>query len=306
MPPSTEGFDAQRFVLAYGIPYNTADFGRGGWVNVHCPFCAEGDSKFKLGINPQGYGHCWRCGGHHLDDILRKLLGVNRRRIPEIRQEFKGHGHFLPEDKIFEAPASLTPPGEALQKIHKDYLRGRGFDPDWLELEYGLLGTGKDCDWNGKYYGNRVIIPIRDSSGRTCSFQGRDITGESKMRYKGCPIELSPLHYKRTLYGTQGARPDMVVVVEGIFHQWRLGRGSVATYGTDLTRFQIQLLAKWPRILFAYDSEEEAQGKALKYARELAAMGRQVEVLDLELGEQDIGDLSEGEAGHLRAELGLS
>lgn len=301
----SEGFDAQRFVLAYGVPYATTDFGRGGWVNVNCPFCREGDSKFKLGINPQGYGHCWRCGGHSLEQIICKLAGVKLRRVPEIRAEFKGSGAFLPESVIFEAPSSLTPPGGELGTAHREYLKGRDFDPDWLSLEYGLLGTEKDCTWNQKYFGNRIIIPIRDSTGRICSFQGRDITGESKMRYKGCPIEFSPLHYKRTLYGTEQARSDMVVVVEGIFHKWRLGRGAVATYGTDLTQYQVQLLSRWPRIFFAYDSEEEAQGKAMKYARELAAMGRQVEVLDLELGDRDIGDLTDSEAADLRRDLGL-
>lgn len=299
------GFDAQRLCLTYGIPYSMTDAGRGGWLNVCCPFCPEGDSKFKLGINPKGYGHCWRCGGHDLEEILCKLLGIRRRRALELRNEFRGSGRFLDESKLLEAPATVVPPGAPLGAAHKEYLRGRGFDPDWLAVEYGLLGTAPDEEWQGKFFGNRVIIPIRDSGGKVCSFQGRDITGESKLRYKGCPIELSPLHYKRTLYGVEFARAGFVVVVEGIFDQWRLGRGSVATYGTDLTRHQIALLAKFQRLLFAFDSEPKAQEKAMKYARELAAMGREVGVVDLELGERDLGDLSEAEAAAVRIDLGL-
>ena len=299
------GFDSQRFCLTYGIPYSLTDSGRGGWLNVSCPFCVGGDNKYKLGISPKGYGNCWRCGGHDLEEILCKLLGVRRRRALEIRNEFRGSGQFLDESKVLEAPATVTPPGTALAKAHRDYLAGRGFNPDWLAVEYGLLGTAPDEEWEGKFFGNRVIIPIRDSFGKVCSFQGRDITGESKLRYKGCPIELSPLHYKRTLYGVEFVRSGFVVVVEGIFDQWRLGRGSVATYGTDLTRHQIALLAKFPRVVFAFDSETDAQKKAMKHARELAALGRSVDVVDLELGDRDLGDLSEAEAAVVRVDLGL-
>lgn len=298
-------FDSQRFCLAFGIHYTMVDSGRGGWLNINCPFCAGGDDKYKLGINPKGYSNCWRCGPHDLEALVCKLLGINRRRAKEVLAEFEGTGVFLPASALV-APEKVTPPGTRLGASHKAYLAGRGFDPDWLELEYGLLGTEPREMWEGKFFGGRIIIPIHDRLGRLVSFQGRDITGESQLRYKGCPIELSPVHYKRTLYGHGQTRPDMVVVVEGIFGQWRLGRGSVATYGTDITRHQLRLLSEWPRILFAYDSEPEAQRKAEKHAKELVAMGREAEVIDLELGpDRDIGDLSAEEVAPIRAALEL-
>ena len=193
-------------------------------MNINCPFCREGDQKFKLGINPEGYANCWRCGPHDLDSLVCQLLHIRRNRAKEIIAEFQGSGRFLAPDEM-ALPLSVAPPGEALKPIHREYLQGRGFDPEWLELEYKLLGTSAREEWEGRHFGSRIIIPIHDRHGRLVSFQGRDITGESKLRYKGCPIELSPLHYKRTLYGHAQARSGRVVVVEGIFGQWRLGRG---------------------------------------------------------------------------------
>lgn len=298
------GFDVQRFVVSYGIPHTEVDSGRRGWLNISCPFCPEGDTKFKLGLNPKGYTNCWRCGPHDLQGMICKLLGVKRQRADLIIAEFEGSGAFLKEDELVP-PKTLALPGDKMKPHHRDYLAGRGFDPDWLELEYGLLGTSAREEWEGKFFGGRIIIPIYDRYDRLVSFQGRDITRESEMRYKGCPIALSPLHYKRTLYGQKFTKPGMVVPVEGIFDQWRLGRGSVCTFGTDITKHQLLLLSEWPQILFAYDSEPEAQGKAEKHARELAALGRSVEVVDLELGDRDLGDLSELEASRIRVELGL-
>ena len=97
----------------------------------------------------------------------------------------------------------------------------------------------------------------------------------------------------------------MVVVVEGVLDQWKLGRGSVATFGTSLTIHQIRLLGGYRRVLFCFDSEDTAQAKAARWAREVAALGVSVEVVDLELGARDCGDLSDSEAAAVRRELGL-
>ena len=118
-------------------------------------------------------------------------------------------------------------------------------------------------------------------------------------------MDKVPVHHKHLLYGARHARQDLVVVVEGVVDQWKMGRGSVATFGTTLTVHQVRELAKHRRILFCFDSEPEAQAKATKYARELAALGREAEVVDLELGNRDPGDLDSSEIGAIRRELGL-
>jgi DNA primase len=194
-------------------------------------------------------------------------------------------------------------------------LEHRGFDPDWIALEHGVKAAGPKClwegegatsDWKGSWFSNRLIVPIRDKSGQVVNFQGRSILKDEMVRWKGPPVDRVPVHQKTLLYGHHACTGDTVAVVEGICDQWRLGRGSVATFGTSLTVQQLRLLGGFRRVLFLFDSEPEAQARARRYAADLAALGRSVSVVDLELsGKRDMADLSEEEARAVRRELGI-
>ena len=193
---------------------------------------------------------------------------------------------------------------------HKRYLRKRGLDPDRLVNLYGITGTGPADTWEGLDYRLRVIIPIKDINGRTVSFQGRDITGQQELRYKGCPVEKSAVHYKHIVYGSDVAREfNSIVVVEGIFDAWKLGPGAVATFGTSLTPEQIWYLSQWPRVTFLFDPEPEAQRHAQEYAQELALQGTEVFVASADFGRtpsgeiRDPGDLTQDEARKVMIEL---
>jgi DNA primase len=84
-----------------------------------------------------------------------------------------------------------------------------------------------------------------------------------------------------------------------------MGDGFVATLGTAVTPAQVRLLGqRFKKVTFLFDPEPEAQGKARKVGAQLAAMGTEVELIDLELP-RDPGDLSPRKAAYLRQELGL-
>ena len=300
-------FDITSFLDDHGIAWTDRDAGRGEWVNINCPFCREGDLKFKGGIHPSGYYNCWRCGPKSLEDLVIELLSVSFKRAKEIIGTYQRESFIFRRvaDRII--PPRVDLPGGPLQAIHQDYLWDRDFDPFWAEEIYGVTGTSQWEKWHKLFYGDRLIIPIRDPAKRVISFQGRDVSGTSEIRYKGCPVDLSIEHYKQTLYGSELARKDMVVAVEGIFDQWRLGPGSVGTFGTSLSEAQVAQLAEWPVVLFAFDSEPEAQAKAKRYATQIAAFGRTVEVVDLEFTDgKDLADLSPREVADVRRALGLA
>lgn len=313
--PVSRPLNALALLQDHGVQVDTSGAGRKGWVNVCCPWPHNGggvDVDYKGGFNPSGYYHCWICGGHDLRATLSKLLGQSSRAVEKLQERYAGG---LPQASA-PRPESLvqevTPPGEALSPAHRGYLERRGFDPDWLVHEYGLLGTGPGTWWKpesvrgkGSNFSHRIIIPVRDRFGRLVSFQGRDVTGTDSLRYKAPKLEWVPEDYKRLLYGQDKARSDLVVVLEGVVDQWRIGRGSVCTFGTAVTDSQIRLLRGYTRVLWCFDSEPDAQSKAKKAAGLLASCGVESEVLDLELGDRDAGDLTEAEAGELRRELGL-
>lgn len=250
-------------------------------------------------------------------DVVRRLLGVPRDEAEKVYAEYSGATGIRaglnrkgPRESDIVKPTKIYPPGEALSTYHRRYLSDRGFDPDRLEQMYGLTGTGPNESWEGSDFRLRIIIPIHDHRGRLVSFQGRDITGKQELRYKACPVAKAIMNYKDTLYGAHHAWGlSRIVAVEGVFDQWRMGDGFVSTFGTSLTDAQIAVLAQWPEIIFLFDPEKEAQARALEYAKTLASLGRQVELVEADFGldangdPRDAGDLSEEEARELRMEL---
>lgn len=311
MPDTT--FAAGRFLADYGIEQGTPSR---DYLNCACPFCGgSSTSPHPLGIHKsKGFASCWRCSSHPLRLVVQKLTGCKPSEVQDILDAY-AYAPTMEQRHTASLVPHCNPPGEPLTKPYKDYLAARGFDPDWIALEHGVLAAGPRChwdaglplseDWKGQWFSDRLIIPIHDHRGQVVNFQGRTIRSDELIRYKGARVDKVPLHHKHTLYGEHRARRDLVVVVEGVMDQWKLGRGSVATFGTSLTVFQVLRLSRFRRVLFAFDSEPEAQAKAMRWAKEVAALGTKAEVVDLELGGKDAGDLSDAEAGAVRRELGL-
>jgi len=304
-------FDALRFFRDNGIPYYSSGKNvREGWVHCKCPYCD--DRSNHLGINPQnGSVACWRCKAGSLVRTISKLLHLSVEDSEKLLEQYSdGITKSKEEDKeIVFRPGPMTLPGKKMESCHRRYLKRRGFDDLYLEEKYGLLGTGPMEKWEGVDAGYRIIIPIYDRYGTLVTWQGRDYTGQSELRYKGCPIEKGKQSIKHTLYGAQFCSSDRVYVLEGVFDLWRMGDGFVCTYGTSLEPRQLRLLSEWKEVVFVFDPEPEAQGKALGYAKELASVGVKASVVEADFGvneqgePRDCGDLSEKEAQELRLDL---
>ena len=240
-------------------------------------------------------------------------------RIPTdtARELIRKYSHGVSQSKFVERSSasnvkSITLPGKPICEPHCKYLQGRGFDPKELEFYHGILGTTDIGYWQGIDFRYRIIIPVYDVNGNLCTFQGRDYTGIQDLRYKCCPVEKAVTHHKHLLYGAELARNrSRIVVVEGVFDQWRLGPGAVATFGTSLTREQVNLLTLWEEVFFLFDPEPEAQQHARDYAKDIASCGRYVEVCAAEFGvdkngnPRDPGDLTPDEARGVMKELGV-
>ena len=116
--------------------------------------------------------------------------------------------------------------------------------------------------------------------------------------------EKSLVDPKSVLFNIDNCRGDTVVFVEGAFDVMRFGDGACCSFGTTVTESQLHALAKYNRVIVAFDADAVLKGQ--KVAQKLSAMGvKEVFNLDLELGERDMGDLTETEVAVLRKELGL-
>jgi len=187
-----------QFLQDYGIPYWTEGKNiSAGWIGIRCPFC--NDHSNHLGYNlDENYFLCWRCGSHPVTDTISKLLGISAK---ETKRILTGYNTvtILPEVKIrkksFKYPSGIM----SLQTNHKKYLENRNFDPEYLEKEWNLFGTGPLSKLDNINYKYRIIIPfIWDK--KVVSFDSRDITGK-QIRYLACPAERELIPHKNILYG---------------------------------------------------------------------------------------------------------
>lgn len=297
-------FNCRRFYEDNGIDYvdgdSQAKHSRSGWVNKECPFCT-GNPGNHLGFNEtSGYFKCWRCGFHPIEEVIKTLVNVSWSRAKEIKRNYGGKvGRTKPvfAPKTKDIQVALPEGAGPLKKAHKRYLRERYFDPKVLEEIWSLLGTT-----NKGAYKNRIIAPIFYKD-ELVSYQGRDITGISDLRYKACKKENEKILHQEVLYGYDLTDKKNVVVVEGITDAWRLGPGAVSTFGLGVSAGQLKLLSKFTNIFVIRDfSDPQAYKEASQLSSELSLLGCNTELIWIEEG-TDPADLSQQEANWLMREL---
>jgi hypothetical protein len=212
------------------------------------------------------------------------------------------------KDKEAQVRVNLSlykrPPGvDSMATNHRHYLEGRGFDPDQIEREWGVMGTGpmSYLDWID--YRFRLFIPVRWND-EEVSFQTRDVTGKSDRKYIACPTEREIKHHKYVLYGRQECWGETGIVVEGVTDVWRLGPRACATFGIQYTAEQVAVIARaFRRVAIVFDSERQAQAQARKLAAQLRLwLETPPIVVDLGAG-VDPGSMKQDDADHLVREL---
>ena len=190
----------------------------------------------------------------------------------------------------------------------RDALRRTGIKESMLEAS-GLVRRGKQ----GKLYAffrNRLMVPIRDTSGNIVAFGGRDLgTDGQTAKYINTPENR--LYQKgRVLYGLYEARDAMrqerqAILVEGYFDLMRCFDSGienvVASCGTALTADQAKLIRRYvPEVIVVFDGDAAGIRAALRGVGILTAAGLTVRALVLPAG-QDPDDFvrSEGRGAFL-------
>lgn len=228
-----------------------------GWVGMDCPRCSPGTGRFRLGYRldrASGWCSCWSCGPVHLAWALACLSHKQRRDVEGMLLEHRISGG-APAEK---PQGKLVLPGNRgpLRKAHRDYLEGRGFDPDELVDLWGLEGIGTD-----HRYPWSIFIPA-SLDFQTVSWTTRALCpGSSGRRYKSAAQGEQKVPLKHLLYGEDMAR-NAVIVVEGPADAWAIGPGAVAICGLPVTTEQIAKILRYPLRVVAFDAEDAAQRAA--------------------------------------------
>lgn len=278
-----------------------------GWVQVFCPYHGNGDRGYKGGLNIEGgFYHCWACGGSDVKKVLSDILELSYKEVESVLEQYSTDVSIRRKLNVKKKTVNkINIPMEGLLDMRcHNYLLKRNFDPDYLQSKYKLCGATLTGEWAG-----RLIIPIIYNN-KIVSFQGRSILSKKRckelniLRYKTLSKERSIIYPKHILYGLDTCKGKSIIIVEGAPDKWRFGDNCAATLGTSVTNEQKNLILKYDRIFIIFDSEKEAQDRAIKLGNELNLIDNKKEVIivNTEL-DYDIGDSTEKEIIRLKRKL---
>jgi transcription elongation factor Elf1 len=300
-------FNAKQFLTNYKVASDPAHHHASpGWIAIQtCPFCNSTHHHFGM-HESSGACNCWKCGPHGLLPTVMALAKVDDYSARKVIAKYtEGDQNKVKEPKrnLQEPQNTCHLPVEAkpMIEVHSNYLLRRKFDPERLERDFGLLGIGivPGCRYN-----MRIIIPIYHK-GILVSYQGRDVTGDShRIRYKACMKINEARHHKHCLYGLDKVKGKSILITEGVTKVWRMGEGSVATFGIIWTLPQEALLLDFERIFILFDKGEQAQERAYKLAYGIGTHVKCAEVIELD-DVEDPGDLEQDDANALMRDLGI-
>jgi DNA primase len=180
-----------------------------------------------------------------------------------------------------------------------EHLSSEGFSVQEL-LAAGLV---KEADGKpGTYYDrfrNRLMFPIRDSSGRIVAFTGRALAADEQAKYLNSP-ESELYHKSEILYGLDRAKDAIrtrgfVMLVEGqmdVIHAHQAGfENAVALSGTALTGKHVAIMKRYSEnLMLVLDMDQAGLAATAKSAQLALAEGMRVKAARLE-GGKDPADL---------------
>ena len=257
-----------------------------------------GDTEFHSAWSPDtGVIYSWISGYVPLRTYL--AWAVPDVAYSKLLKEYSDDFDYIEHLTIRKNATTLEYNFPELGKVARNYLHKRGFDVDELITKYKFRDGGFTGD-----FAYRVIIPIIDTDGRICSYQGRTYANQD-LRYKTLSIEKSLVDPKKMLFNLNNCNKSYVAVTEGPFDALKFGDNCCATLGTSITEAQVQLLTEYKKVVIIFDAEQAAQQRAKKLADRISALGvKEVIVVDLETS-KDLGALSYEDVSKIKGELGL-
>jgi hypothetical protein len=274
----------------YGIEYHEHGKNIGtGWYGFACPF--HNDPSHHLGYNIGGnYFSCWNCGPIRAYDLLKEWG------IPY--EEYKiafGTGSVEKRHRRHTKGKLKYPEGykPTLETVHKTYLKSRGFNPEKLIKiwKIGSIGLASRLAW-------RLFIPVY-FQGEVVSWTTRSLSNEGA-RYINARPEEENLPIRSVLYGLDHVRHS-ALVVEGPTGVWKIGPGTICTFGITYTNAQLHKISKIPFRAIAFDPEPDAQRRAKRLADSLSVFPGTTKVVELD--SNDPGSLKPKDVQLLREEF---
>jgi len=264
-----ETFDVISYLEDRGIECHTSgkNVSR-GWVEIHCPFPYCNDPSWHCGVNLTSKKfNCYVCGTKGpITKLIKQIDGCSTAEANTTVEKFQDYSSSVKEEPVKPASRVLLPRGatEEMPDLHREYLSGRGFDPDYLAKKYRLKFFNNVGDW--KF---RIIVPVYMKR-RLVSFTSRLVVETKGNPYRHCSNERAVIPVPHCLYNVDSVR-DKAILVEGVFDVWRIGDGAVALFGIEIVEEQVRFISQqsWKKVFVLFDPEERAQFQARKLAGQI-------------------------------------
>lgn len=278
----------------------------------HCfGACADGGDLFSFVMKKEGWDfkealrNLARRAGVQLEELspAAKERREEHQRLADLLQSATDYFHqlflhapqaeqarrYIEERGLQEDTLAAFGIGYALDSWDacRTHFNAQGYDDDDL-LAAGLLSENPEKETRYDRFRNRLMIPIRDPSGRVVGFGARTLEKDGIPKYLNSP-QTDLFDKSALLYGLDMARRHIrearqAVIVEGymdVLQGWQAGfRNMVAQMGTALTDAQLRLLKRYTkRFVIALDADAagvQATMRSLEVARE--TLDREVEV----------------------------
>ncbi len=174
------------------------------------------------------------------------------------------------------------------------HLLERGY-PEEVMIKAGLIKKVEPGSGKSPYdvFRDRIIFPLKDTSGQVIAFSGRALAKETEPKYLNSPDTIVFSKHE-VLYGLDKAkdkirRKDYAVLVEGqvdliLSHQVGVDN-TVASSGTAFTQAHLERLKRFSsRIILAFDGDEAGEKAAEKSSELGLSLGLEVKIAKLPEG----------------------
>jgi DNA primase len=259
-------------------------------VSDDCPFCGSTGGLY-VGVKKE-IGICFKCSaGFSGIKFVAENEGCSRKEAARILGGIDDRYHGLDDEEDLTEPERWFPPCTDLPEHAREYMTERGFSYEFC-LSMGLMYADQNVqtkDDKMHYTSNRVIIPVYDRAGNCFSWQGRDITGRSKIKYLIQPGFKAAEH----LYNIQMIEKGKpVIVVEGVMDAWGWIKAGftnvVATWGKKISLQQLVTLCSLQpgTVYMAWDGDALFERGAFAENH-----GHLFDIKMIQMGDQDADEL---------------
>jgi len=251
-------------------------------IDDDCPFCG---SNGRLYVDrKKGVGICFKCStGFDAAKFVAEHEGVSRGQAVRILSGQKGFQSLEDEEEL-EAMEIWFPPTVPVtdHPAAFGYLTERGIS-EKIMTKFVLSYCDQNVQIGDKTYWteNRIIIPIFNKDGKAVGWQGRDMTGKSKIKY----LFMPGFKGAENLYNIHQARQNYVILCEGVMdvYGWvRAGfTSALGSFGKKISDTQLDMLSVInPNILFlAWDSD--AAGEIYSFVERHSHRFKQIRLVDM-------------------------